>query len=133
MRDRFQGTLPYMSINLPTRWTAMNRIYHNPNDDLESGVWVGVIRGLEESIKYNATNQEKSWLTGLLSHDAEVISNAKRGILLLDHQWTLFPPKRKDGSDELDNACILRKLWDVWILTFPPRTCGSVYGACNTS
>jgi len=72
----------------------MNRIYHNPNDDLESGVWVGTIRGLEESVKYNATNQEKSWLTDLLSHNAKVISNAKRAILLLDHQWTQFPPPK---------------------------------------
>ena len=89
MRHHFQGTLPYMSINLLTRWTEGNRIYHNPNDDLESSVWVGMIRGLEESVKYGATKREESWLTGLLSHNAEVISDAKRAILLME---TELPP-----------------------------------------
>ena len=69
-----------MSINLLARWTAKNPIYHNPNDDLESGAWVAVIHGLEQSVKYSASNQEKAWLTRLLAHDADVVSGAKRAI-----------------------------------------------------
>jgi len=93
MRDHFQGTLPYMSINLLTRWTEGNRIYHNPNDDLESGVWVGMIRGLEQSVKYGATKKEKSWLTDLLAHNAKVISLAKHQIRELDRRWASNPPE----------------------------------------
>jgi len=87
------GTLPFMSINLLTRWTEGNQIYHNPNDDLESGVWVGMIRGLEQSAKYGATKREESWLIGLLSHNAEVISNAKRAILFMETELSPNSPQ----------------------------------------
>ncbi|KAF9518873.1 hypothetical protein BS47DRAFT_163746 [Hydnum rufescens UP504] len=63
--ESISGTIPFMSINLLTRWTAKNPIYHNPNDDLESGIWVAMLCGLEQSIKYGASNQEKFWLTAL--------------------------------------------------------------------
>jgi len=79
-RTSISGTLPYMSINLLARWTEGNLIYHYPNDDLESGAWVAVIRGLEQSVKYSASNREKAWLTRLLAHDADVVSGTKRGI-----------------------------------------------------
>jgi hypothetical protein len=63
-----------MSTNLLDRWVQQKRIYHNPNDDLESGAWVAMVCGLEQSVQYSATKQERSWLTGLLSHHVTTVS-----------------------------------------------------------
>ena len=75
-----------MSINLLSRWSAKNLIYHNPNDDLESGAWVAMICGLEQS-KYSATNQEMAWLTQLLFHDPLAILGAKGAIRDSDAEY----------------------------------------------
>jgi len=92
--ESISGTIPFMSINLLSRWAAKNPIYHNPNDDLESGIWVAMLCGLEQSVKCGASNQEKSWLAALFSHNPRVVSGAKVEILLLDNKWMLSPPPK---------------------------------------
>ena len=77
-----------MSINLLSRWSAKNLIYHNPNDDLESGAWVAMICGLEQS-RHSATNQEMAWLTQLLFHDPLAILGAKGAIRDSDAEFFL--------------------------------------------
>jgi hypothetical protein len=43
-----------------------------------------MIHVLEQSVKYDATAMEKTWLTQLLSHNPDVICNAKRDIFGMD-------------------------------------------------
>jgi hypothetical protein len=51
-----------MSMNLLLRLVEGTRVYHNPNDDLESGAWVMMVCGLEQSVQYSANKREESWL-----------------------------------------------------------------------
>ncbi|KAF9516767.1 hypothetical protein BS47DRAFT_602867 [Hydnum rufescens UP504] len=75
--ESISGTLPFMSMNLLIRLVEGTRVYHNPNDDLESGAWVAMVCGLEHSVQYSPTKRERSWLAGLLSHHVATVSQTK--------------------------------------------------------
>jgi hypothetical protein len=83
-----------MSIRLLERWLDGQDIYHNPNDDLESGVWVALIGGLEKAVvnyEGNVSVTEKNRLRRLNSPAIDTVLGEKRGILVWANRSRLEP------------------------------------------
>ncbi|KAF9506933.1 hypothetical protein BS47DRAFT_1399047 [Hydnum rufescens UP504] len=83
-----------MSIRLLERWLVGHNIYHNPNDDLESGAWVALIGGLEKAVANDDGNMsvtEKDRLCRLNSPAVDSDLGQKQGILVWANRPRLEP------------------------------------------